>query len=181
MQKRLVRLYKSSYGSRWHMLKNNINLTNEPMVTLQDYLLLKNLVPGTTLSLDFMGHQYIPLIKQLTIVEWPLEQPSELYNNIVLFNNRFLKYKTFNEMKLFLTNVSKFLAPGGRIFVGFNFQFVKYNRLKLDFLQEIDSWINHLESAGLKLVRKVVANIPKTDPYGDCLFVFELDTLNLVK
>lgn len=175
MQKKLIRMYKSNYGYRWTILKNNLKPSNEPLVTLQDYLIFKNLIPGTTLGLDFMCNQYISTIDNLTVVEWPIEQPTTVYNNIILLNNRFLKYKSFDEMKEFLLDVTQFLQPNGRLFVSFNFQFVKYNRLTKNFLQEINQWVNALDLSDIKLVKKIISNVPKTDPYGDCLFVFELD------
>ena len=59
------------------------------------------------------------------------------------------------------------------MFVSFNFQFVNINRLQKDFYQEIDIWINQLTQRNILLIKNFTKDLPNTNDWGDCFFVFE--------
>ena len=52
-------------------------------------------------------------------------------------------------------------------------RFIKYN-----FYHAIDIWINQLEQNNIVLIKNLTVTLPKTNPYGDCIFVFDIKEPN---
>jgi hypothetical protein len=155
MQKYQVRLLKTHYGSRW---KNST-------LSLHDRVILKMLTPGTSLGFDCMSRpDIIPNLK--------ISQNGK-YNNVIAMNLPRFKYRNLNQIATILLEFQKQTMTNGRIFVSFNFQFVNFNRLREDFHQSLYDWINYLQTQNLVLVKNFTKNLPSTDDWGDCFFIFE--------
>lgn len=165
MQKNLVRKLKSHYGYRWQILRHN-QKNIDKIGSIHDAMLKKYLVPGTTLNIDYIGYQYQDIIPNLYV-----DQPG-VYDNLLMLNSIKLKYRSLDEIA---DQIQISLQQcRHRMIVGFNFQFLQFNRLKQNFNQDIEHWINQLEKNNLLLVKNLTGNVPKTSPYGDCIFVFDI-------
>ena len=165
MQKNLVRKLKSHYGYRWQILRHNQKNTGK-IGSIYDAVLKKYLVPGTTLAIDYIGYQYQDIIPNLYV-----DQPG-MYDNLLMLNSMSLKYRSLDEIADQIQKSSRQCRH--RMIVGFNFQFLQFNRLKYNFNQAIVLWINQLEKDNILLVKNLTGDVPRTGPYGDCIFVFDI-------
>jgi len=143
MQKEIIRKYKAHYGDRWLMLKNNIRNNNIQFVQPIDIFIKKNLLSGSVIFLDLMGLQYIKIIKNLNILDESLKysygRPNKLHDNLILMNNIILKYKNIKEISnKTIEFAHKYCKDKTKIFLGFNYQFVKFNRLKFNFDEQLN-------------------------------------------
>jgi hypothetical protein len=164
MQKNLIRSLKSNYGYRWQILRHNQKHT-EKIGSVHDAVILKYLVPGSTLAFDYVSHQYQGIIPELAI-----DQPG-VYDNVLMLNTLATRYQSLPELREIVIKTAQQCRR--RLIVGFNFQFVQFNRLRDDFYVELQTWINQLATHDIRLVKNLTTCVPKTSPYGDCLFVFE--------
>lgn len=177
MQKSLIRDIKLHNGGRWILLKNSLK-NREQLITPHDRFVFSHLLPGSTLGLSFINLQYLNLIDGLEINDETLDYQYN-YNhskcqNLIMLNDMVLKYKTLDQMKdLIVEKSNTYLVNGGRLILGFNYQFVKFNRLKYDYHLAIDNWLTDLKRNNLNLLLKTNKRIPNTNPYGDNLFAFE--------
>jgi hypothetical protein len=164
MQKNLVRSLKSHYGYRWEILRHN-QKHSEKIRSIHDAVIMHYLVPGSTLALEFVGHQYQELIPNLAV-----DQPG-VYDNVLMLNTRSMKYHSLPKLGEMVITAAQ--QSSHRLIVGFNFQFIKFNRLRDDFYAELQTWIKQLETHNIILIKNLTKCVPSTNPYGDCLFVFE--------
>jgi hypothetical protein len=155
MQKNQIRSLKSHYGDRW---RNTIP-------SLHDRVILKMLIPGTSLGFDCVAN--VSIIPNLKISD------NGMFNNIIAMNLPNFKYKTLDQLADIILEFQKQTLPHGRIFVSFNFQFVNFNRLKDNFYESLEIWINFLQKCNLQLVKNFTKELPKTNDWGDCFFIFE--------
>jgi len=155
MQKDKIRLLKVHYGNRWR----NRDLT------LHDRVILKMLIPGTSLGFDCMARPDI--VPNLKI------SAEGKYNNVLALNLPVFKYKTLDQLANLVLQLQKQTLLHGRIFVSFNFQFVNFNRLRDDFFENLSIWINYLQTCNLILIKNFTKQVPKTNSWGDCFFIFE--------
>jgi hypothetical protein len=165
MQKSLVRELKSHYGYRWQILRHN-QKNIDKIGSVHDAALKNYLVPGSTLAIDYIGNQYRDIVPDLYI-----DQPG-VYDNLLLLNSIRFKYKSLDEIAQQIQKLSQQCRC--RMIVGFNFQFLQFNRLKYNFDHEVKLWINQLEKYHILLVKTIISVVPKTTPYGDCIFVFDM-------
>jgi hypothetical protein len=165
MQKNLVRKLKNHYGYRWQILRHNQKNTDK-IGSVHDAVLTKYLVPGTTLAIDYIGYQYQDIVPNLSV-----DRPG-VYDNLLMLNSMTLKYRSLDEIADQIQKLSHQCRH--RMIVGFNFQFLQFNRLKYNFNQVIELWINQLEKRNILLVKNLTAGVPKSGPYGDCIFVFDI-------
>lgn len=165
MQKKLIKWTKIHYGYRWTIMRYN-QKHNEKHGSLHDAIIMKYLVPGTTLTFDCIGHQYQGLIPNLSVDQ------EGIYDNILMLNTMKLKYRSLEELQCIVVETAQQCRQ--RMFVGFNFQFVQFNRFKFNFLVDIEDWINQLANKGIVLYKNLSTDVPKTTPYGDCLFIFDI-------
>jgi hypothetical protein len=164
MQKSLIRSLKNHYGYRWEILRHNQKHT-EKINSAHDAVIMQYLVPGSTLAFEFVARQYQGIIPNLAI-----DQPG-VYDNVLMLNTQTTKYRSLPELGEIVAKAAQQCRY--RLIVGFNFQFVKFNRLRDDFYTELQIWINQLATHNIMLVKNLTECVPKTNPYGDCLFVFE--------
>lgn len=164
MQKNLIRSLKNNYGYRWEILRHNQKHT-EKIGSVHDAVIMRYLVPGSTLAFEFVAHQYQGIIPDLAV-----DQPG-VYDNVLMLNTLSMRYQSLPELRDQV--IKKAQQCRHRLIVGFNFQFVKFNRLRDDFYVGLQTWINQLATHDIRLVKNLTQCVPKTSPYGDCLFVFE--------
>lgn len=164
MQKNLIRSLKNNYGYRWEILRHNQKHT-EKIGSVHDAVIMRYLVPGSTLAFEFVAHQYQGIIPDLAV-----DQPG-VYDNVLMLNTLSMRYQSLPELRDQV--IKKAQQCRHRLIVGFNFQFVKFNRLRDNFYVELQTWINQLATHDIRLVKNLTQCVPKTSPYGDCLFVFE--------
>lgn len=164
MQKNLIRSLKNNYGYRWEILRHNQKHT-EKIGSVHDAVIMRYLVPGSTLAFEFVAHQYQGIIPDLAV-----DQPG-VYDNVLILNTLSMRYQSLPELRDQV--IKKAQQCRHRLIVGFNFQFVKFNRLRDDFYVGLQTWINQLATHDIRLVKNLTQCVPKTSPYGDCLFVFE--------
>ena len=180
MQKLILRNYIGHYDYRWTLLKHNTKHQDIKKVSVHDKVILSHINPGTTFAQDIGGLQYLGIIDDLTVTDHPLDitigTQRKYYNNVLMLNSPGLKYKSLDEIKDLIVAQSKKLSTKGKIFVGFNYQFVNMNRLTQSYFNEIDRWISLLDSSNLQLNLKVLKKIPNTNPYGDSFFIFQSTT-----
>jgi hypothetical protein len=89
-----------------------------------------------------------------------------------MLNSMRFKYESLDEIAQQLQKLS--LQCRRRMILGFNFQFLQFNRLKQDFDHAIKLWTAQLETHNIMLLKTIVSTVPKTSPYGDCIFVFDM-------
>ena len=154
MQKTLVRSLKSHYGYRWVILRHNQKHADK-IGSIHDAVIKKYLVAGSTLAIDYIGHQYQTVIPDLSV-----DQPG-MYDNLLMVNPIKLKYKSLDEIAVEIQQVAKQCRQ--RLIVGFNFQFVQFNRLKYNFYHAIDIWINQLEQNNIFLLIQKEYNLKLTN------------------
>jgi hypothetical protein len=164
MQKNLIRSLKNNYGYRWEILRHNQKHT-EKIGSIHDAMIMRYLAPGSTLAFEFVAHQYQGIIPNLAI-----DQPG-VYDNVLMLNTLSMRYRSLPELREMIIKTAPQCRH--RLIVGFNFQFVKFNRLRDDFYIGLQTWINQLATHDVVLVKNLTRCVPKTSPYGDCLFVFE--------
>lgn len=131
-----------------------------------DVMIMRYLQPGTTLALDCIGYQYQGLIPDLSVDQ------AGTYDNVLLLNTMNLKYLSLDELHTVVVETAQQCKQ--RLVVSFNFQFVQFNRLKFNFTECIENWINQLANQNIVLFKNLSTNVPKTSPYGDCLFIFDM-------
>lgn len=171
MQKQLIREIKSHYGYRWNLLKHNRRQSNHKLITLHDKVIINSITSGPTLIMDVIGLQYQDLISSLSIHN---DAVKEKYKNILLINNIVFKYKTLDSIANYVLGITdQFLDKSGVVIVGFNYQFIKFNRLKYNFSDALGYWLTKLTQKGFTL-RWQYTKISKTTPYGDCFFIFDV-------
>jgi hypothetical protein len=117
------------------------------------------------LALEFVGHQYQGLIPNLAVDQLGV------YDNVLMLNTMPMKYHSLPELGEMVMTAAQ--QSSHRLIVGFNFQFIKFNRLRDDFYAGLQTWITQLETHNIVLVKNLTKRVPNTNPYGDCLFVFE--------
>ena len=164
MQKNLVRSLKRHYGYRWEILRHN-QKHMEKIGSVHDAAIMRYLMPESTLALEFVGHQYQGLIPNLAV-----DQPG-VYDNVLMLNTMSMKYHSLSELGEMVIKAAQQCRH--RLIVGFNFQFIKFNRLRDDFYIELQTWIKELATHNIILIKNLTKCVPNTNPYGDCLFVFE--------
>ena len=176
MQKKIIRRYKTHYGDRWCMLKNNLYNSNVQWIHPIDIFIKKNLNAGSVLFLDIIGLQYIKMFKNLNIIDKSLKysygSPNKLHDNLVLMNNCDFKYKSLDQISYKIIEISnKYCKKKTNIFLGFNYQFLKFNRLKFNFDQHLDFMFKKMlkNNFTCTFYKKELTN---TNPYGGCFFLF---------
>jgi hypothetical protein len=141
------------------------NLQNdEQWVTPYDRYILDHLQPGATAACEYIGNQYARLIPNINI------DSTGPCDNLIAANSTFYKYQTLNQIGQQLTELGTRLNTQGRLFAGFNFQFVNFNRLKFDFAQEVATM---LDATGLDIVGQIVRAPEQTNPYGNNFFILQ--------
>jgi len=176
MQKNIIRFYKSTYNKRWPLLKHNLKNSELQLMSLHDKLITNNICSGSTLCLNFMGLQYIKLIKNLTVEDNLLNYRygpiNEKYNNLIVDWDRF-KYKTLYLIaKEVIELCNTLLLDNGKMIISFNYQFLKFNRLKFNFEKSIAEFLLTLQTNNINLSYRLPTTIPNTNSYGDCFFIF---------
>ena len=165
MQKNLIRWKKFHYGYRCTIMRHN-QKHSEKHGSPHDAVIMQYLQAGTTLALDCIGHQYQGLIPNLSVDQ------AGIYDNVLMLNTMNLKYLSLEELHTVVVETAQQCRQ--RMFVGFNFQFVQFNRLKHNFSVDIENWINQLAENNIVLFKNLITDVPKTNPYGDCLFIFDI-------
>ena len=163
MQKSQVRQLKTHYGDRWRGSSQS----------LHEKAIMRMLSPGTSLTFDCAS---------VSIPDLVIDQPGR-YNNVLALNLIKFKYKTLSELADQVVELQKQTLYNGYIFVSFNFQFVNFNRLREDFLIELQKWINDLANQKIILIKNLTTKLPQTNSWGDCFFIFknyEISTTNLL-
>lgn len=169
MQKTIIRNLRPDYGARWSLLKSNIKNDEVQILSLHDKFIIDNLNDGNTLVLDFIGLQYKKIIKNLDLSV----QVNKKYDNLILDHVRF-KYKSLDEIATEIVDLSKLvLNQNAKIIFSFNYQFLKFNRLKYNFEDAISNFLVELQKCNIILKHRLKKQIPSTSPYGDCFFVAE--------
>jgi hypothetical protein len=167
MFKKDLRDVINNYGYRWSLLKHNRS-SDDKVITVHDAAIIKMLAAGSTLALDCIGYQYLDIIPRLSV------DTAGVYNNILAMNALRFRYQTLDEIKNQIVDMSS--QCENIMVVGFNFQFVKFNRLKHDFVLVLDDWKVQLGKHGLRVRRDFTKKLSGTNPYGNCLFVIEKRT-----
>lgn len=143
---------------------------------MYDKMILSQIKPGATLSLDLGGLQYTGLIPDLLVIDPWAEINSvpdgKLYDNILMLNSPELKYKTLNQIENLILEQTVRLNSQAKVIIGFNYQFVNINRLTQDYKIALNNWIDSLEAKNFQLQLQLVKKIPNTNPYGDSFFIF---------
>lgn len=174
MHKSVIREYKCHYTTRWEAMKHNLKHPGD-VVSLHDKLIMKQLVDGPTLFNNIIGLQHIGTI-DLAISDARLNyqynyKPAK-YKNLVLLNDPQFKYKTLDQILLMIVEMATTnLDLGACLVVGFNYQFVKFNRLKYSYDDAIAEWLDKLQQNRLKLKLNLTKKLPNTNPYGDNIFI----------
>lgn len=176
MQKKIIRRYKSHYGYRWCMLKNNLYNNDVQWIDPIDIFIKKNLNAGSVLFLDIMGLQYIKMFKNLNILDKFLKysygSPNKLHDNLVLMNNCDFKYISLDQISDKIIEISnRYGKNKTNIFLGFNYQHIKFNRLKHNFDLHLDLMFKKMSKNNFTCAfyKKALTN---THPYGGCFFLF---------
>jgi len=162
MLKTQIRILKSHYLARWAVMRHN-QKNKHKVLLLEDQFVIKNLLPGTTLCYNCLGEAYQDIIDLRT---------DKKYNNLVLVNNLEFKYKTVNQINLWLQELANnFLLPGGRIIFSIEHRFLIYNRVEISVATLLSTWFNNVKCFH---VLKFVNLLGKTNPgYGDYFFCIE--------
>lgn len=165
MRKTQIRALKSHYLSRWAVLRHN-QKHSQKLLLLQDQFVLKNLLPGHTLCYNCLGEMYETIIPNLSTTA------DKKYNNLILINNLEFKYKTPDQLRVFLEELSeKVLLPNSRVILSFDLRFLIYDRVGLSVDSLINNWLADLKK--FKLVSKILS-LGKTPPgYGDYFFCLD--------
>lgn len=153
MQKTKIRQFKTHYGDRWR--------SSSP--SLHEKAVMSMLLPGCSLTFECAN---------MSVPNLVLDQPG-CYNNVIALNLLKFKYKTLQELADQVRELQKQTLYNGRIFVSFNFQFVNFNRLRLDFSVALQEWINDLAQHKIVLIKNFSKNLPRTNSWGDCFFIFQ--------
>jgi hypothetical protein len=162
MLKEQIRTLKSHYLARWAVMRHNQKNKNKVLL-LEDQFVIKNLLSGTTLCYNCLGEAYQGIIDLGS---------NKKYNNLVLINNLEFKYKTVDQINLWLQELADdWLLPGGRIIFSVEHKFLIYNRIEISVDTLLSTWfinVNHVT------VLKSVNLLGKTNPgYGDYFFCIE--------
>ena len=136
----------------------------EQLVTPYDLLILDHLQPGVTVAWELIGNQYRHLIENINI-----DQDCECAN-VIAANATFFKYQTLAEIGQRLQALGSRLQPGGRIFAGWNLQFVNFNRLSTNYYENQDRMLADLPYT---VLRRIVKGARETNPYGNNFFILE--------
>jgi len=165
MRKTQIRVLKSHYLARWAVLRHN-QKHSQKLLLIQDQFVLKNLLPGDTLCYNCLGEMYKTIIPNLSTTA------DKKYNNLVLINNIEFKYKTPDQLKVLLEELSeKLLLPNSRIILSFEHKFLIYDRIGISVNSLINNWLAELKK--FKLVSKILL-LGKSQPgYGDYFFCLD--------
>ena len=171
--KSIIRHYITQYGYRWDLMRYNNKNLSENLITPIDLFIKKN-IKGSVLFLDILGFQYKNFLKNVCIKDELLGvsygEINDRYDNLYLMNNSMFKYKSLSEIgELIKILFQKNCTTNGKIFLGFNQQFVKYNRLKFKFADIVEEWIDQLNTHGYFCEYKKYSVEP--NPYGSCFFI----------
>ena len=159
MDKEKIRLLKSHYMARWTVMRHNQKRLDK-ILALEDQIVLKNLMPGTTLCYNCLGEIYTGMIDMT---------PSEKYQNLVLINNREFKYKTVDQINEWVQELAEqHLQPGGRIIMSVSHRFLIYNRVEISVNTLVSRWFSNVNNftviKSLNLLNKA------NQGYGDYFF-----------
>ena len=162
MLKNQIRTLKSHYLSRWAVMRHN-QKNQDKILLLEDQFVIKNLLPGTTLCYNCLGEAYQGIINL---------HSNKKCNNLVLINNLEFKYKTVDQINLWLQELANnLLLPGGHIIFSIEHRFLIYNRLEISVATLLSTWFNNVKHVK---VLKSVNLLGKTNPgYGDYFFCIE--------
>jgi hypothetical protein len=163
MQKSLVRDLCVHYGYRWAIMRHNLR-NDEQWVTPYDRYILDHLQPGVTTACEYIGNQYAKLVPGINI------DSAGPCDNLIAANSTFYKYRTLDQIGELLTELGTRLNPQGRLFAGFNFQFVNFNRLKFDFAVELATM---LDATQFEVIGQVIRAPEQTNPYGNNFFILQ--------
>ena len=135
----------------------------DKILLLEDQFVIKNLLPGATLCYNCLGEAYNDIIDL---------RSDKKYNNLVLINNLEFKYKTVDQINLWLHELADdLLFPGGRIIFSIEHRFLIYNRLEISVATLLSTWFHNVKQ--VKVVKSVNL-LGKTNPgYGDYFFCIE--------
>lgn len=159
MTKNQIRKLKSHYQARWAVMRHNQKNVSK-ILLLEDQIVLKNLIQGSTVCYNCLGNMYNNIIESTV---------DKKCNNLVLINNIDFKYKTVDEINNYIESLAdKNLLPGGRIIFSISHSYLIYNRVEISVNTLLSSWFDH--SNRFKKV-KVINLLGKTNPgYGDYFF-----------
>ena len=163
MTKHQLRLIKNHYLARWAVLRHN-QKHSEKVLLLNDQFVLKNLLPGSTLCYECLGDVYQGVIPNLSTAV-----SDKKHNNLVLINNLEFKYKSFEELNVYLEDLAgKTLLPGGRVILSLSHRFLIYNRVEISVNTLLTTWIQGLKKFKLQTMANLLG---RSQPgYGDYFF-----------
>lgn len=165
MDKAQIRLLKNHYQSRWAVLRHNQKY-NQKVLLLNDLFVLKNLLPGETLCYNCLGEMYQGIIPGLSVVA------NKRYNNLVLINNIEFKYKTLDQLTLYLEQITdQFALNKSRVVISLSQKYLIYDRVGISVKTLLDSWAYNLKK--FKLVNNVSLLGSSQPGYGEHFFCFE--------
>jgi hypothetical protein len=133
---------------------------------MQDLFVIKNLLLGDTLCYNCLGEMYQTIIPNLSTTA------DKKYNNLILVNNIEFKYKTPDELAVYLVELSaQLLLPGGRVIVSFEHRFLIYDRVSISVESLFVTWLKSLQK--FNLVSKISLLGKSGYGYGDYFFCLE--------
>jgi hypothetical protein len=166
MNKATVRQLKSHYLDRWAVMKHNAR-NQDKILLVEDAYVIRNLNPGRTLILNCLGEMFVGLVDQLTV-----QQPSGLYQNIVMINNIEFKYLNTTELYDKIKSVAdQYLDPDGQMFCTCNHRYLKYDRVNQPVELAFDSW----QQKKLKLTKLQVMMRKSRVSFGDIWLTLAYD------
>jgi hypothetical protein len=165
MRKSQIRVLKSHYQARWAVLRHNQKHIQK-LLLLPDQFVLKNLLTGDTLCYNCLGEMYETIISNLSTTA------DKKFNNLVLINNLEFKYKTLDQLTIFLEELSEnVLVPNSRVILSFEHKFLIYDRVGVSVDTLINNWLASLKK--FKPVAKILL-LGKSQPgYGDYFFCLD--------
>lgn len=145
------------------MYRHNQKNVNK-ILLINDLIVLKNLVPGSTLCHECLGEMYCGIIPNLSTTI------SRQYHNLVLVNNLDFKYKTLDQITEYLENIAhNALLPGSRIILSFEHKFLVYDRVSISVESLFSQWTANLTK--FRLVKMISLFGQSRPGYGDYFFV----------
>lgn len=158
------------WDSVWYHYRN----TNELLT--KDRIVVKCVLPGSTLAWNSCGARYQNWISNLTIHEDLLDQRptiSQPFNNILVLNAFELRYCSVEKYTQLLGKLCANLAVQGRLIFGVNSIFIDWNRTAINIHQMFDNLILRMKDEHQMQLTSQVLRPFKTDALnGDCFFIF---------
>jgi hypothetical protein len=165
MNKRQIRRLKSHYLARWSVLRHNQKHTQK-ILLINDLFVLKNLLPGSTLCHECLGEIYRDIIPDLATTA------STQYTNLVLVNNIEFKYKTLDQITVYLEGLANtVLLPTGRVILSFEHRFLIYDRINVSINTLLTHWVAKLDK--FKLISTISLLGTSQPGYGNYFFCLE--------